>query len=55
MCFNDIDKYTKDWEDNSEINSSIPLDDYIYSRQVDDYGCCDDELGTDDNEAYDDF
>ncbi len=52
MFWNDSDRYQQEWEDSIEISSSIPLDDYIHAREIEDYGPCDDELGTDDNEDY---
>ena len=55
MGFFDRERYTNDWENDSELKHSIPLDDYIHNREVNEYGPCDDELGNDDNEAYDDF
>lgn len=52
MCLSDRDRYQNEWENNTELNSSVTLDDYIYNREVEEYGPCDDELGTDDNEDY---
>lgn len=52
MCWSDVDRYTQEWEDDPEIHSYVPLDDYISSREVEDYGPCNYELGNDDNEEY---
>lgn len=47
------DRYIDEWLNNDEANHSVTLEEYSYSREVDDYGLCDDELGDDyDQEAF---
>ena len=53
MCCSDRERYKREWENDPELNTSVPLDEYIYNREMDDYGLCDDELGVEDNEDYD--
>jgi hypothetical protein len=46
--FSDEDRYTEEWENSDELQGNIDLDDYIYRRQVEDYGWTADDV---DNEC----